>query len=70
LKTKKGTVPSFLEGIEVAVSKRVRLLEYNGQLSLLEDDSELRRKLTLAFAIVTSVFFAGILTGIVLGFFV
>jgi len=62
--------PTFLYGVEVATSKRFKFKESEVQLSLLEQEEELRRKLFLAVLVVFSVFFAGLICGAILGFFI
>ncbi|MDD5748469.1 MAG: hypothetical protein PHP64_05435 [Actinomycetota bacterium] len=62
--------PSFLEGEEVAVSKRLKLKDSGDQLPFPEEEQEVRKKFQVAILIVTSVFLVGIFTGVILGFFI
>lgn len=62
--------PGFLLGSEVAASARLRQPAFEGQLSLLEQQAEVRKKVYMALIVVTSVFLAGMIAGAVLGIFV
>lgn len=62
--------PGFLLGSEVAASARLRQPAFDGQLSLLEQQAEVRKKVYMALIVVTSVFLAGMIAGAVLGIFV
>ncbi len=64
------SMPGFLEGTEVARARRLSQPGFDGQLSLLEKDMELKKKLTIALLVVFGVFFAGMLLGAALGVFV
>jgi hypothetical protein len=63
-------IPGFLEGTEVARARRLSQPGFDGQLSLLEKDMELKKKLTIALLVVFGLFFAGMLIGAALGVFV
>ena len=62
--------PGFLLGSEVAASARLRQPAFEGQLSLLEQQAEVRKKVYMALIVVASVFLAGMIAGAVLGIFV
>lgn len=61
--------PSFKVGREVAQARRVRQPGFEGQLSLLEPELELKKKLKIALMVILSVFFVGLITGAILGIF-
>lgn len=62
--------PGFLLGSEVARSARLRQPAFDEQLSLLEQQAELKKKIYLAVIVIASVFVAGMIAGAVLGIFV
>jgi hypothetical protein len=64
------TTPEFLEGAEVASARRRRQPGFAEQLPLLEQDLELKKKLTVAVTVIASVFLGGLVAGAVLGYFV
>ena len=65
-----GREPAFLVGTEVASARRLRQPGFDRQLSLLEQDYDLRNKLKIALIVIFSVFVAGIVVGAVVGVFV
>jgi F0F1-type ATP synthase assembly protein I len=64
------SAPGFLEGTEVARSKRINQPGFDEQLPLLERDKELKKKLAVAIIVISAVFLAGIIAGAILGIFV
>lgn len=64
------TGPDFLHGTEVARYRPVPQPGFEAQLSLLERDLELKKKLQIALIVIVSVFFAGLVAGAVMGIFV
>lgn len=68
--TENNATPGFMYGTEVA---RVNPMEQPGfelQLPLLEQEPEVKKKLTVALLVIFGVFFAGMIAGAVLGIFV
>ena len=68
--TMENSSPGFLEGAEVARSRRTAQPGFEEQLPLLEKDLELKKKLTVALIVIFSVFIGGMIVGAVLGVFV
>lgn len=62
--------PGFLEGAEVARSRRLSQPGFEEQTPLLERDMELKKKLMVALIVIFSVFLGGMAAGAVLGVFV
>ena len=68
--TEENTRPGFMQGTEVACSKRYAQPGFDGQLSLLEREQGLKKKLMVALLVISSVFLGGMIAGAVLGIFV
>lgn len=60
----------FLHGTEVAHSRRIDQPGFYGQMSLLEQETALKRKVFTALIVVASVFVAGLIAGAVVGIFI
>lgn len=67
---KEYTPPGFLHGTEVAQSRRIRQPAFDQQLSLIERQQGLKKKLTVAVVVIVSVFLGGLVAGAVAGIFI
>jgi hypothetical protein len=65
-----ATGPGFLLGAEVAKSARLQQPAFDKQLSLLDQEAALRKKMYLALIVIASVLIAGMIAGAVLGIFI
>ncbi len=68
--TEENMRPGFIQGTEVACSKRYAQPGFNGQLPLLEREQGLKKKLMVALIVICSVFLGGMIAGAVVGLFV
>lgn len=68
--TEDYTRPGFIHGTEVACSKRYAQPGFDGQIPLMEREQGLKKKLTVALVVISSVFLGGMAAGVVLGLFV
>lgn len=68
--TQRETGPVFRYGFEVAQSPKHRQPGFEDQLPLLQTELALRKKLMIAGLVILSAFMAGMLAGIIAGFFI
>jgi len=68
--TEENTRPGFIQGTEVACSKRYTQPGFDGQLPLLERELGLKKKLMVAFLVISSVFLGGMIAGAAVRLFV
>jgi hypothetical protein len=64
-----GKMP-FLLGTEVAHARRIDQPGFDGQMSLLGQETALKRKVITAVIVIMSVFVAGLILGAVAGIFI
>lgn len=62
--------PGFMYGAEVARMNSAEQPGFELQLPLLEQEPEVKKKLTVALLVIFGVFFGGMIAGAVLGIFV
>ena len=67
--TSGGKVP-YLLGTEVAHARRIDQPGFDGQMSLLGQETALRKKVITAVIVVLSVFVAGLMIGALAGYFI
>ncbi len=68
--TEENTRPGFIQGTEVACSKRYAQPGFDGQLPLLKREQGLTKKLMVALIVISSVFMGGMIAGAVVRLFV
>ncbi len=68
--TEDRAAPGFIHGAEVARVNPAQQPGFELQLPLLQQEPQVKRKLTTALLIIFGVFFAGMAVGAVLGIFI